>query len=231
MDFAISQLPGWHSLIFPPYFVAGAIFSGFAMVLTLMLPARKLYKLENVITTNHLDNMGKMMLLTGWVVFYAYLCEMYCAWYSADPFEIYANITAKISGTYSPVWWVVFFCNCLAPQSLWSKKLRTSPVALWMVTIIFQIGMWLERYMLIVMSENRDFLPKSWHLYLPSAIDLTILAGTICFFLFLFLLLLRFLPFIPISELKEMRHQMRNEAEEAKHDAERVRKAVLHVHA
>jgi molybdopterin-containing oxidoreductase family membrane subunit len=231
MDFAISQLPGWHSLIFPPYFVGGAIFSGFAMVLTLMLPARKLYRLENVITTNHLDNMGKMMLLTGWVVFYAYACEWYMAWYTGDPFEIYANITAKVEGPYAPVWWIVFFCNCLSPQILWSKRVRTSPVPLWIVTIFIQIGMWLERYMLIVMSENRDFLPSSWRMYRPSAIDLTILGGTICFFLFLFLLLIRFLPFIPISELKEMRRHLVEEAAEAEGDPNRIREALRRVHA
>ena len=208
MDFAIAQLPGWHSLIFPPYFVAGAIYSGFAMVLTLMLPARRLYRIENVITQNHLDNMGKMLLLTGWVVFYAYMCEAFIAWYSNDKFEIYTNLVARPTGPYALAYWLVIFCNCVVPQVLWSKKIRTTPVVLWIVTILIQIGMWFERYMLIVTSENRDFLPSSWHLYLPSAIDLAIITGTISFFLFLFLLFLRFVPFIAISELKEMRHKI-----------------------
>jgi Ni/Fe-hydrogenase subunit HybB-like protein len=203
MDFAIAQLPGWHSLIFPPYFVAGAIYSGFAMVLTLMLPARRLYRLENVITKTHLDSMGKMLLVTGWIVLYAYVCEAFTAWYSGDTFEIYTNLIARPTGPYALVYWLVIFCNCVVPQTLWSAKTRTTPAILWVVTIFVQIGMWSERYMLIVSSENRDFLPSSWHLYRPSAVDIAILGGTISFFLFLFLLFLRAVPFIPISELKE----------------------------
>ncbi len=211
MDFAIAQLPGWHSLIFPPNFDAGAIYSGFAMVLTLMLPARRLYRLENVITTNHLDNMGKMLLLTGWVVFYAYVFEGFIAWYSGDKFEIYTNLIARPTGPYALAFWIVIFCNCVAPQALWSKKLRTSPLPLWIVTLFVQIGMWLERYMLIVTSESRDFLPSAWRLYRPSAVDVAILVGTISFFLFLFLGFLRFVPFIPISELKETRRRLLDE--------------------
>ncbi len=208
MDFAIAQLPGWHSLVFPPYFVAGAIYSGFAMVLTLMLPARRLYRLENVITKNHLDNMGKMLLLTGWIVLYAYLCEEFTAWYGGDKFDIYTNLIARPTGPYAMAFWIVILCNCIAPQVLWSKKLRTSPLFLWGVTVFVQIGMWLERYMLIVSSESRDFLPSSWRLYRPSAVDVAILAGTISFFLFLFLGFLRFVPFIPISELKETKRHL-----------------------
>jgi Ni/Fe-hydrogenase subunit HybB-like protein len=231
MDFAIAQVPGWHSLIFPPYFVAGAIFSGFSMVLTLLIPARRLYRLESFITKQHLDNMGKMTLLTGNVVFFAYICEWYISWYSGDPNEIYANITAHLTGPYAPVAWMVFFCNCVAPQALWSHRFRTTPVLLWIGSIVWQIGMWSERYMLIVGSLNRDFLPRSWHIYHPSAIDLTILGGTICFFLFLFLVLLRFLPFIPVSELKEMKHQITREARDARDDAARIGKAAAHAHA
>ena len=231
MDFATSLLPGWHSLIFPPYFVAGAIFSGFAMVLTLLLPARRLYRLENVITTSHLDNMGKMTLLTANVVFFAYACEWYVAWYTGDPFEIGSNITARLSGPYAPVWWVVFFCNCLAPQALWSRRMRTSPLALWIAALFFQVGMWAERYMLIVGSLSRDFLPRSWHTYRPSAVDVTLLGGTVFFFLFLFLLLLRFLPFVPVSELKEIKHQLAREAREAREDAARVGGMVLRARA
>jgi molybdopterin-containing oxidoreductase family membrane subunit len=215
MDFAIAQLPGWHSLIFPPYFVAGAIYSGFAMVLTLMLPARRLYRLQNVITQNHLDNMGKMLLLTGCVVFYAYACEEFIAWYSGDTFDFYTNLVARPTGPYALVFWTVIFCNCVAPQALWFRRVRTSPVVLWIVTIFVQIGMWFERYLLIVSSEAQDFLPSSWHTYRPSAIDVTILIGTISFFLFLFLLFVRFVPFIPISELKETKRKMREEAQAA----------------
>jgi len=215
MDFAIAQLPGWHSLIFPPYFVAGAIYSGFAMVLTLMLPARRIYRLENVITKNHLDNMGKMLLLTGCIVFYAYLCEEFIAWYGGDEFEMYTNLVARPTGPYAMAFWTVIFCNCIAPQVLWWKKIRTTPATLWTVTIFVQIGMWLERYMLIVSSESRDFLPSSWRLYRPSAVDLTLLLGTMSFFLFLFLLFLRCVPFIPISEIKETKRLLREEVAHA----------------
>jgi molybdopterin-containing oxidoreductase family membrane subunit len=136
------------------------------------------------------------------------MCEAFIAWYSNDKFEIYTNLVARPTGPYALAYWLVIFCNCVVPQVLWSKKIRTTPVVLWIVTILIQIGMWFERYMLIVTSENRDFLPSSWHLYLPSAIDLAIITGTISFFLFLFLLFLRFVPFIAISELKEMRHKI-----------------------
>ena len=175
--------------------------------------------------------MGKMLLLTGNVVFFAYICEWFVSWYSGDPNEIYANVTAHLTGPYAPVAWMVFFCNCVAPQALWSHRFRTTPVLLWIGSIVWQIGMWSERYMLIVGSLNRDFLPRSWHIYHPSAIDLTILGGTICFFLFLFLVLLRFLPFIPVSELKEMKHQITREAREARDDAARIEKATAHAHA
>jgi Ni/Fe-hydrogenase subunit HybB-like protein len=211
MDFAIAQLPGWHSLIFPPYFVAGAIYSGFAMVLTLMIPARRIYRLENVITKSHLDNMAKMLLLTGCIVTYSYACEEFTAWYSGDKFEMYTYLVARTTGPYAAAFWVVIACNCVAPQVLWSKRVRTSAVALWGVTLFVQLGMWLERYMLIVSSESRDFLPSSWHLYRPSAVDVAILFGTICFFLFLFLVFLRFVPFIAISELKETRLALEEE--------------------
>jgi molybdopterin-containing oxidoreductase family membrane subunit len=220
MDFAIASLPGWHSLIFPPFFVAGAIYSGFAMVLTLMLPARHLYKLQNVITRSHLDNMGKMLLLTGSIVTYSYFFEDFIAWYSGDKFEIYTNLVARPTGPYAVAFWTVIFCNCVVPQVLWSKTVRTTPLILWIVTIFVQIGMWLERYMLIVTSENRDFLPSSWRMYRPSIVDLTIFVGTISFFLFLFLLFLRFVPFIPISEMKETRRAFDAEERAKKRDAE-----------
>ena len=215
MDFAESQLSGWHSVIFPPYFVAGAIFSGFAMVLTLILPARKLYKLENVITTHHLDKMGKMLLLTGSIVTYSYACETFTAWYSGDKFEMYVYLTSRPLGPYAIAYWLVLFCNCVAPLTLWSRRFRTTPVLLFAVTIVIQVGMWLERYMLIVTSQQADFLPSSWALYRPSSVDIAIFLGTISFFLFLFLLFLRFVPFIPISELKALRHDLKREAHRA----------------
>jgi molybdopterin-containing oxidoreductase family membrane subunit len=207
-DFAISQLPGWHSTIFPPYFVAGAIYSGFAMVLQLMIPARAIFKLNTIITKNHLDNMAKMLLVTGWIVTYAYIVEPFIAWWSDDPYETYVQLYDRPRGPYAGVFWLVIFCNCIQVQALWIKQLRTSPVALFIVSCFVQLGMWSERFVLIVTSLHRDFLPSSWRNYTPSWVDWTILAGTCSFFLFLFLLFLRFVPFIAISEIKEMRHDM-----------------------
>ncbi len=212
-DFAIAQLPGWHSSIFPPYFVAGAIYSGFAMVVQLMIPARALFKLENVITKNHLDNIAKMLLVTGWIVTYSYIVETFIAWYGGNPFEYYVMLVDRPFGAYGFVFWGVIFCNCVVVQALWSKRLRTSPAALFILSGFIQLGMWSERFMLIVTSLHRDFLPSSWRLYVPSWVDWTILGGTVCFFLFLFLLFLRFVPFIPISELKEMRREMLSRGE------------------
>jgi Ni/Fe-hydrogenase subunit HybB-like protein len=208
LDFAITQLPGWHSTIFPPYFVAGAIYSGFAMVVTLMVPARAVFKLDAVITKNHLDNIAKMLLVTGWVVTYAYLVEAFMAWYSGNTYEMYTALVDRPRETYAFVYWVVLFCNCVSVQALWSRKIRTSPGWLFAIAALVQVGMWSERFMLIVTSLHRDFLPSSWRVYVPSWIDWTILGGTCCFFLLLFLTFLRFVPFIPISELKEMRHEL-----------------------
>jgi molybdopterin-containing oxidoreductase family membrane subunit len=207
-DFAISQLPGWHSTIFPPYFVAGAIYSGFAMVLQLMIPARALFGLEDVITKNHLDNMAKMLLVTGWIVTYTYAVEPFMAWYGHDPYEKHALLVDRPFGIYGWVFWLVVVCNCVSVQALWWKRARTNALVLFVVACLVQVGMWSERFMLIVGSLHDDFLPSSWHSYTPSWIDWTILGGTCCFFLFLFLLFLRFFPFIPISETKEMRHRM-----------------------
>jgi molybdopterin-containing oxidoreductase family membrane subunit len=207
-DFAIAQLPGWHSAIFPPYFVAGAIYSGFAMVLQLMIPARAIFKLHDVITKNHLDNMAKMLLVTGWVVTYTYIVEPFLAWYSGNQYEEYVQLIDRPLGPYAWVFWGVIFCNCISVQALWSKRWRTSPVLLFLVSCFVQLGMWSERFMLIVTSQHRDFLPSSWRIYTPSWVDWTILGGTCCFFLFLFLLFIRFVPFIPIAELKELRHEL-----------------------
>ncbi|MBX3187870.1 MAG: polysulfide reductase NrfD [Labilithrix sp.] len=211
-DFAISLLPGWHSTIFPPYFVAGAIYSGFAMVLTLMVPARRLYRLERIITTRHLDAMAKLLLVTGLIVTFSYVVEIWSAWYSADVFEMATYLSVRPFGPYAWLFWIVIACNCGAPQLLWSARVRRSPTLLFALSIFIQIGMWAERFVLIVTSQHRDFLPSSWGLYVPSVVDYALLFGTIAFFLFLFLLFLRFVPFIPIAELKELGR------EEATHD-------------
>jgi len=210
-DFAIGLSPGWHSLVFPPYFVAGAIFSGFAMVITLMVPARRLYRLERVITARHLDNIAKMLLVTGWIVLYSYVIEVWSAWYSGDRYERFMYLVARPLGPYAFVYWTVIACNCVVPQVLWWRRARRSPIGLWIVALFIQIGMWSERLMLIVTSQSQDFLPSSWGLYWPTFVDWALLLGTISFFLFLFLLFLRFVPFIPVAELKELSHELARE--------------------
>jgi molybdopterin-containing oxidoreductase family membrane subunit len=212
MDFSIAMLPGWHSTIFPPYFVAGAILSGFAMVLTLLIPARRLYHLEKVVTTKHLDSMGKLLLVTALIVTYAYVVEDFSAWLSGDKFDRYVSLVARPTGPYAVAFWTVITCNCAVPQLLWSRRVRTTPMVLWGITILIQMGMWLERYMLIVSSLSTSRLPASWHDYRPSFVDVGILATTICFFLFLFLCFLRWIPAIPISELKELARERRHDA-------------------
>ncbi len=214
-DFATALLPGWHSTIFPPYFVTGAIYSGFAMVVTLMVPARRLYRLQHFITERHLDNIAKMLLVTGWIVTYSYAVELWSAWYSRDPHERYTFLVMRPFGPFAPLYWIVLFCNCLVPQSLWFRRVRTSPIALWVVALLVQIGMWTERFVLIVTAESRDFLPSSWRGYAPTIVDGALLFGTCAFFLFLFLLMLRFVPFIPIAEMKALRHELAKEARDA----------------
>ncbi|HWV56349.1 MAG TPA: NrfD/PsrC family molybdoenzyme membrane anchor subunit [Longimicrobiales bacterium] len=206
MDFAITQLPGWHSTIFPPYFVAGALYSGFAMVLTLLLPLRRAFGLHNVITTKHLDSIGKMMLAMGWMVTYSYVVEIFIAWYSGDPFERYTYLYQRPLGPYAWVFWLMLGCNVLTPQLLWWRRARTSALALFGLAALIQVGMWTERFIIIVTSLSRDFLPSSWHLYAPTWVDWSLLLGSIGFFLFLFFLFLRYLPFIPIAELKRLAH-------------------------
>ena len=208
MDFAIGILPGWHSTIFPPYFVAGAIYSGFAMVLTLMIPARRLYNLEHIITTAHLDKMAKMLLVTGLIVTYSYAVETYSAWVGGDAFERHMQLHVRPFGAIAPIFWTVILCNCGTPLLLWSRRIRRSAATLFVLSLFIQLGMWLERFMLIVSSQSADFLPSSAHGYQPSLIDGAILGGTLCFFLFLFLVFLRFVPFIPVSELKALNQEL-----------------------
>jgi Ni/Fe-hydrogenase subunit HybB-like protein len=220
-DFAITLVPGWHSTIFPPFFVAGAIFSGFAMVLLLMIPARRVFALHNVITEAHLDKMAKMLLLTSWIVTYSYLIELFIAWYSSDPYEQYQYWIARTVGPAAFIFWVMMACNVLVPQIFWSRRMRVNTIALFLAALAITVGMWAERFVIIVMGLQRDFLPSSWESFAPTWVDLSILGGTICFFLFLFLLFLRFVPFVPISELKEMRHGSHARAVPSDIDAQR----------
>ena len=206
LDFAVSVIPGWHVTIFPPYFVAGAIFSGFAMVLTLAIPMRAIFGLKDMITLNHLDNISKVMLATGLMVFYGYAMEAFFAWYSASTYEGYMKFN-RMFGPYWWSYWALILCNGLIPQVLWIKKVRTSPIMLFILSIIINIGMWLERFVIIVTSLHRDFLPSSWGMYSPTKFDVIMYTGTIGFFLFLMVLAIKFLPMISQFEVRELLHK------------------------
>ena len=200
-DFAVSLLPGWHATIFPPYFVAGAIYSGFAMVLTLLIPMRSIYGLQDMITMRHLENMAKVMLVTGLIVFYGYMMEAFFAWYSANEFEKYM-IYNRTTGPYWYMYWTLILCNGVIPQLLWLKKVRLNVGLLFVISIIVNIGMWLERYVIIVTSLHRDFLPSSWGMYQGSRYDWSFYLGTMGLFLTLFYLFIRVLPMIAIFEMR-----------------------------
>ena len=200
-DFAVSQLPGWHTTIFPPYFVAGAIFSGFGMVLTLLIPVRKWYGLEHLITIKHLENMAKIILLTGSMVGYAYSMEFFIAWYSGNPYETFAFIN-RAFGPYAWAYWIMVSCNVITPQLVWFKKIRRSPVALFILSIFVNIGMWFERFVITVTSLHRDFLPSSWDYYSPTMWDIGLFIGSFGLFFTLFCLFIRYLPMIALAEVK-----------------------------
>ncbi len=203
LDFAVAQLPGWHSTIFPPYFVAGAIYSGFAMVRNIVIPVRKVYGLESVITSRHLNNMANVMLATGMMVAYGYLMEAFMAWYSGDIFEQYMMANRAL-GPYGWVFWALMLFNVLIPQALWSKRVRTNLVALFLVALSVNLGMWLERFVIVITSLHRDFVPSSWRMYYPTVWDWATLFGSIGLFLTLLFLFIRFLPMISISEVREL---------------------------
>jgi molybdopterin-containing oxidoreductase family membrane subunit len=205
-DFAVGLVPGWHSTIFPPYFVAGAIYSGFAMVLTIAIPLRKLYKLEDFITMHHLRNMGIVMLATGLVVAYGYLMETFMSWYSGDIFEKYMMMN-RMFGPYGWMYWVLILFNIVLPQALWTRRVLESPVLLFLIAISVNIGMWLERYVIVVVSLSRDFLPSAWGMYSGTIVDYSVFAGTIGLFLALLFLFIRFLPMISIFEMRGLVHE------------------------
>ena len=200
-DFATSVIPGWHTTIFPPYFVAGAIFSGFGMVLTLMILLRKAYKLEDYITIDHLDAMAKITLATGSMVGLAYATEFFMAWYSGSIYERFTFIN-RAFGPYWWAYWIMVSCNVISPQLMWSKKVRTNPTILFVLSILVNIGMWFERFVIIVTSLHRDFLPSSWHMYSPTIVEWLILLGSFGLFFTLFLLFIRTFPVIAIAEVK-----------------------------
>ena len=202
-DFAVSQVPGWHATMFPPYFVAGAIYSGFAMVLTLVIPLRRLYGMTDFITLRHIENMAKVMLATGLIVAYGYGLEAFTAWYSPSDFEQTLQQT-RMYGPYAPLYWALILCNVLVPQLLWFKRFRTHLTLLWVISIVVNVGMWLERFVIVVTSLHRDFLPSSWGMYKPTIYDVSFFLGTIGLFLACLFLFLRVLPMISIFEIRTL---------------------------
>ncbi|HTI71322.1 MAG TPA: NrfD/PsrC family molybdoenzyme membrane anchor subunit [Candidatus Limnocylindria bacterium] len=219
-DFAVSQVPGWHTTIFPPYFVAGAIFSGFGMVLTLMIPMRALFHLEDIITTRHIELMCKVILATGSIVGYAYGMEFFISWYGGSPYELWVFLRNRGADPYiiskifhvppAPYWWAywsMITCNVISPHLFWSKKLRTNALFVWFVSIVVNIGMWFERFVIIVTSLHRDYLPSSWGYFTPSWVDVFTFVGSFGLFMTLFLLFIRFLPAIAIGEVKAVTPQ------------------------
>ncbi len=200
-DFATAQLPGWHTTIFPPYFVAGAIFSGFAMVQTLMLPARLWLGLKDIVTIKHIENMNKIILVTGSMVGYAYGIEFFMAWYSGNEYESFTFIN-RAFGPYAWAYWTMVTCNVITPQLFWFKKLRTSITVSFILSIFVNIGMWFERFVIIVTSLNRDFLPSSWHYFTPRIWEPIFLIGSFGLFFTFFLLFVRYLPVIAMAEIK-----------------------------
>lgn len=200
-DFAVSVVPGWHTTVFPPYFVAGAIFSGFAMVVTLLVIARKVYGIEDLITLNHLEKMNIIILLTGSMVGFAYITEFFIAWYSQVEYEQYAFIN-RATGPYAWAYWIMMSCNLIAPQVFWFKRLRRNIPLMFVISIFVNIGMWFERFVITVTSLHRDYLPSSWGYFTPTIVDVLTFVGSFGLFLTLFLLFLRFLPMVALAEVK-----------------------------
>jgi molybdopterin-containing oxidoreductase family membrane subunit len=202
-DFAVAIVPGWHSTIFPPYFVAGAIFSGFAMVITIAVPLRAAFGLEDFITERHLENMAKVMLATGLMVTYSYVFETFFSWYSDNPFEQFISLN-RATGPYALMFWTQITCNVVAPQFLWLRRVRRSSVLLFILALVINLGMWVERYVIVVTSLHRDFLPSSWGMYSGTFWDWATLLGSFGLFLSLMFLFIRFLPAISMAEMREL---------------------------
>ena len=202
-DFAVAQLPGWHTTIFPPYFVAGAIFSGFGMVVTLMVPARRFFGLESIMTVRHLDNINKVILATSCMVGYAYGLEFFTAWYSGNSYEYFVFVN-RATGPYAWAYWTMVTCNVIVPQAFWFKWARTTPWFMFIVAVLVNVGMWFERFVIIVTSLSRDFLPSSWGMFYPTWVDIGMLIGSFGLFFTLFLLFCRFLPMVAVAEVKQV---------------------------
>ena len=203
LDFAIGNTPGYHSTIFPPYFVAGALYSGFAMVITLAVPLRRAFQLEDLITEQHLDNAAKVLLATGSLLAYGYLAEAFTAFFGGDPFEIALQVN-RWTGPYAFVYWAMIACNVVLPQALWWRRTRRSAWMLFALSLVINLGMWMERVLIVVSSLNRDYMPTAWRLYVPTAWDWVFLLGSIATFAWLFLVFVRVLPLISIAEMREL---------------------------
>ncbi|MGH8143088.1 MAG: NrfD/PsrC family molybdoenzyme membrane anchor subunit [Steroidobacteraceae bacterium] len=206
LDYAIGNTPGYHSTIFPPYFVAGALFSGFAMVLTLAIPLRRFFHLEDFITVSILDNMAKVMFAVDWILIYSYMAETFTGFYSGDKFDIYMTVD-RVIGLYGPVYWVLIFCNVFATQILWWRRARRNLTVLFILSLIIQVGMWMERFIITVQPLHRDFLPSAWGVFTPTRWDWIHLFGSCAFFALLFLLFVRMLPAISMHDLREQLHE------------------------
>jgi molybdopterin-containing oxidoreductase family membrane subunit len=218
-DFAVAQLPGWHATFFPPYFVAGAVYSGFAMVLTLMIPMRAWYGLKDMVTMKHIDWMAKIMLTTGLIVGYGYIMEAFYAWYSGSFYE-WAMMKNRALGYYAPFYWALIFCNIITPFFLWIPKVRHTLWILWIITIIVNIGMWLERFVIVITSLHHDFMPSAWGNFRPMLWDWAIYAGTFGLFLFGMALFMRFVPLLPMAELRHQLHAEKGERHKPDPDPE-----------
>ena len=209
-DFAIAMEPGWHSTIFPPFFVAGAVFSGFAMVLTLMIPARRFLNLKDVITLRHINAMCKIILVTGWIVTFGYTSEHFMTFYSGNRTDVEASL-ARFSGPYAGIYWTMIACNCLAPNLFWFKKCRDNTILVWIMCGLINVGMWTERFVIIVTNLSHDFMPSNFRTFHPTAVDVLTFVGTMGLFSTLFLLALRIIPIVPVSEIKELQHEIDHE--------------------
>ena len=212
-DFSIGQLAGWHTTIFPPYFVAGAIYSGFAMVMSLAIPIRWYYHLEDFITMRHLNNMAKVMLATGWIVAYGYMTEFFMAFYSGNQYDRFASVN-RLTGPYRYIYYLLLTCNIVVPQLMWMKSIRRNVAVLFLISIVVNVGMWLERFVIVVISLHRDFLPSSWGMYYPTRWDWATFTGTLGLFLTLMFLFVRFLPVISIYEMRQLVEQTSGEKHE-----------------
>jgi Ni/Fe-hydrogenase subunit HybB-like protein len=219
LDFATATLPGWHSTVFPPYFVAGAVYAGFAMVILLAVPLRAAFGFHDLITNKHFDLMGKVMLTSGLVVAYGYLMETFTAWYSGDVYERF-SVANRALGPYGPAYWLTLFCNVVVAQALWFRFVRQSPAALMAVSVAISIGMWFERFVIVVVSLHRDYMPSSWGMYWPTIWDITLFVGTLGLFFALLLLFVRWLPSISAFEVRELLHHVRHGAPQAAVPAE-----------